>query len=253
MTIAKVLDGRQRSAVALGDCRTVLGNMPPKSVDLIFGSPPYVEKGRRYPDSSTAQKWRIGEWVEWMQTVTLASLRVSRCWVLWVANGAVRAGRYQPACEGLVWELFKIGIPVERPCIWHKNAPPNRHGWFDNDWEFILAFKSPDVDTPYFNWEAITEPRDVVRVPVGGGHLGSQLAHDNETPFPEGLPDRFVPVCCPADGVVSDPFSGSGTTGAVALKRGRRFIGIENRESQVDLTRRRLREARSSGLSQKTS
>lgn len=47
---------------------------------------------------------------------------------------------------------------------------------------------------------------------------------------------------CPPGGVVLDPFCGSGTVGAVAKKHGRDFIGIDNRKSQVALTRQRVKE-----------
>lgn len=76
---------------------------------------------------------------------------------------------------------------------------------------------------------------------VGGGHLGSPLAHENEAPFPEELAEFFVRSFASENGIVCDPFSGSGTTGAVALKWGRRFIGCDLRQSQVDLTTRRLK------------
>lgn len=78
--------------------------------------------------------------------------------------------------------------------------------------------------------------------PGGGGHLGSEIAHENEAPFPERVPEWFVKSFCPLDGLVYDPFSGSGTTAAVALKHGRRFIGTDIRESQVALTGRRISE-----------
>ncbi|HZV03908.1 MAG TPA: site-specific DNA-methyltransferase [Gemmataceae bacterium] len=75
---------------------------------------------------------------------------------------------------------------------------------------------------------------------VGGSNLGSQLAHLNEAPFPEALAEFFVLSFCPPGGVVLDPFAGSGTTLAAAVKHGRRAPGIDIRGSQVELTRRRL-------------
>jgi hypothetical protein len=75
---------------------------------------------------------------------------------------------------------------------------------------------------------------------VGGGNMGDPLCHENEAPFPEELVEFFVRSFSPPDAVVCDLFSGSGTTGAVALRWGRRFKGCDLRASQVDLTRRRL-------------
>jgi DNA modification methylase len=87
---------------------------------------------------------------------------------------------------------------------------------------------------------AAYEASEVIPCKVGGGHMGSKLASKNEAPYPETLVEPFVRSFCPPDGIVADPFSGSGTTGSVALQWGRRFVGCDVRESQVDLTRRRL-------------
>ena len=70
--------------------------------------------------------------------------------------------------------------------------------------------------------------------------MGHSLAHENEAPFPESLVEPFVRCFCPPDGVVLDPFCGSGTTLAVALRLGRGAIGVDIRESQIELTKRRL-------------
>jgi len=83
---------------------------------------------------------------------------------------------------------------------------------------------------------------DYIHCAVGGGHMGEsgQFAADNEAPFPEDLPEFFVKSFCQPDGLVVDPFLGSGTTGAVAVRHGRRFAGCDIRQSQVDLATRRL-------------
>ena len=75
---------------------------------------------------------------------------------------------------------------------------------------------------------------------VGGGRMGDQFAHENEAPFPEDLPAFFVKSFCPPGGVVCDPFCGSGTVAKVAVVNGRLFVGCDVRQSQVDLTTRRL-------------
>lgn len=83
-------------------------------------------------------------------------------------------------------------------------------------------------------------PGNLVSLKVGGGHMGSPLAHENEAPFPEKLAAWFILSCCPPDGIVLDPFCGSGTTLRVAKDCGRQGIGIDIRESQCELTARRL-------------
>lgn len=88
----------------------------------------------------------------------------------------------------------------------------------------------------------LANPGNVVDCVVGGGLMGDPLAHENEAPFPEELAEFFIKSFCPPGGIVLDPFCGSGTTCAVAKKWGREYIGIDIRQSQVDLTNRRLAE-----------
>jgi hypothetical protein len=86
----------------------------------------------------------------------------------------------------------------------------------------------------------ISNPGNLIRARVGGGHLGHSLAHKNEAPMSLAVAERFVCWYCPPDGVVCDPFTGSGTTAHAAILHGRRFVGCDLRESQVSLTTRRL-------------
>ncbi len=87
---------------------------------------------------------------------------------------------------------------------------------------------------------ALANPGNVIAVNVGGGQMGNELCHQNEAPFPEALAEFFVRSFCPVGGKVLDPFSGSGTTGAVAVRWQRDFLGIDIRESQVALSRKRI-------------
>ncbi len=94
--------------------------------------------------------------------------------------------------------------------------------------------------------QLVGEPSDVQRHKVGGGLMGSKFAHENEAPFPLSLAEFFVKSFCPPDGTVLDPFCGSGTTLHAALLHGRKGIGIDVRDSQIDLTRRRLNDVEQS-------
>ena len=253
------------------DCLEWMRKQPDNSLDFVVGSPPYPEKGLRYKGRRTTLK--TADWVAWMLAVTTEAVRISSGWVLWVVNGAVKNGRYLPACEGLVWEWYKQGGWSDRSCIWHKNSLPTSRDWFVNDWEFVLAFKKPGSRAP-FNWKsvasppknntvrvfshrdsrgarmnpkrvlpnALARPRDVIRVTVGGGHLGHRLAHENEAPFPLRLAQHFVDVCSNPGDTVLDPFVGSGTTLHACANAGRKGIGLDVRASQIALSRKRLKD-----------
>jgi hypothetical protein len=94
------------------------------------------------------------------------------------------------------------------------------------------TYKPPDI----------SNPGNVIRARVGGGHMGSWDAHDGEAPFPEQIVEWFVRSLCPPGGRCLDPFSGSGTTASVAVRHNRRAIGADLRQSQCLLGRRRIAE-----------
>lgn len=105
--------------------------------------------------------------------------------------------------------------------------------------------KNGDVVTDPQGYEPPTKanPGNLVKCVVGGGVMGSKLAHENEAPYPLSLAERFVRSFCPPNGIVFDGFSGSGTTLHAALLHGRRVIAVDVRESQCDVMRRRAAEA----------
>jgi hypothetical protein len=86
------------------------------------------------------------------------------------------------------------------------------------------------------------ESSDVRSGSVGGGQIGDKIAHENEAPFPEWLAEFFVLSYCPPGGTVLDPFCGSGTTMAVAKRHRRGYIGVDLRQSQIELSKKRLAE-----------
>lgn len=284
-SLLEILNGSSGYHFRVSDALALVRSLPEQSVDLVFGSPPYVNKGDRYQGEQKPRKWKCDEWIEFMLGLTEAATRACRGDVIWVVNGNVKDSLYVPACEGLVWKWYESGRALERPCIWRKNPPCNRLNWYVNSWEYVLVFPNPDRER-HFDWETVAEnrkfksggqfrqrnnkgerklggqypqgekvrPRDVLHdlppaqpddmpyVTVGGGHMGSPLASQNEAPYPEKLVEYFVPVLSPAQGIVVDPFLGSGTTAKVALRHGRRFIGGDVRPSQVELAHQRMKE-----------
>jgi hypothetical protein len=105
------------------------------------------------------------------------------------------------------------------------------------------ALPSHKVVTEY-DPPVLANPGNVIKCNVGGGVMGNRLCHENEAPFPEKLAEFFIRSFCPPGGLVVDPFSGSGTTVCVAEQFGRRGLGYDIRESQVELGDRRLTDVR---------
>jgi hypothetical protein len=89
---------------------------------------------------------------------------------------------------------------------------------------------------------AKANPGNLIKTIVGGGVMGSKLAHENEAPFSESVAEFFVKSFSRPGGIVLDPFSGSGTTIVVARRLGRIGIGLDIRMNQCELALRRLAE-----------
>jgi hypothetical protein len=106
---------------------------------------------------------------------------------------------------------------------------------------FIQA-SLPDGTTEFQSYipPTLANPGNIIECVVGGGVMGSELCHINEAPYPEDLARFFVLSFCPPGGTVCDVFAGSGTTAAVAIEHGRNFTGCDLRQSQVDLSLRRV-------------
>ncbi len=271
-TIA-VLEGRSNWSAELADVLNFLRSLPSGSVDMVLGSPPYAAKAKRYHGLETPNL-SGEEWVAWMVEVFKESMRVCKGLVAFVVDASTKKFRWAATPILLAADLHRAGIHLRKPLAYVRNGVSGSGGpdWFRNNWEFVLCASHPgklpwsDVlacgqppkykrSGPFTNRRAngtrshraykppaIANPGNVIQCVVGGGRMGSHLSHDNEAPFPEKLVERMVLSFCPPGGITCDPFVGGGTTPAVCLQHGRRFVGCDNRVSQIDLTTRRVAE-----------
>ena len=299
-----------------GDCLEVLRNMPDRSVDLVFCSPPYVDC-RTY---GIDFRLKGQAWVDWCVERFMECLRVTSGLVAWVVQGRTRKFKYDATPALLIADLHRRGVNLRSPAIFHRVGIPGSGGpdWLRSDTEFIVCATPPgrlpwsdntacggeckygvggamsyrnqdgvrrnaktgrrlsggmvararepkavaflngempagsklhtkndgsEMRVQCYTPPILSNPGNVISCSVGGGRMGSKLAHENEAPFPLALASFFVKSFCKPGGVVLDPFCGSGTTGHAAIAHGRKFMGIDIRQSQVDLTKRRIDEA----------
>jgi hypothetical protein len=273
--------------------RRLVSAVPPgETFDLVFGSPPYALKLDRYatladrncPDACPSDP---DKWAAWMCDLTADLLARCTGFVIWVVDSPRACGSvYIPAVEMLTVALHRHpAICLRTPHVWHKNGPPGSPYYPGHDWEKVLV-----CDRRGFSKVNMAEighpakydsgpgrqrsdtggrktakagvkkgtparPRDVVRVTVGGGHMGRvnpatgkvDLADDrlatggSEAPFPWKLADWFVRGFSPPGGKVCDPFLGSGTTALASAMTGRDFVGCDVRDNQLRIARERLR------------
>lgn len=261
-----------------GDCLEILQTYSDKFFDLTFTSPPY-EDARTYGIDFA---YKGNEWVDWALPRFLECLRVTKGLVAWVVEGRTRNFTWSATPVLLMARLLERGVQLRKPPIFYRFGVWGSGGseWLRNDYEHIIcathgrlswadnrAMGQPPKykaggkptnrlqngarnTTPSKTWgnyvagdPAIKcNPGNVIKCNVGGGKMGSTLAHENEAPFPEVLAEFFIRSFCPPDGTVLDPFVGSGTTCAVAQRFGRNSVGIDIRQSQIELSQRRIAE-----------
>lgn len=271
------------------DAQSFLADLPDKSVDLVVFSPPYALKTGRYRDMPanhyTPETAR--GWIDWMAVILYDCCRVSRGMVFCVVDSPrdKKTGRYIPVVEGLQWKLHDddLHLAIRTPHVWHKNGPPGGPHYPGHDYEIVVSCHHPDIE-PFYDPSAIghsakydsgpgrqrksdgsrslakqgckkgtlSRPRDVVRVTVGGGHMGrkgangkevradGKLATAGEAPYPVALPHYFIRGWSRPGDTVCDPFGGTGTTAVAAKQLGRNFIGSEIRQSQILIAGQRI-------------
>lgn len=131
------------------------------------------------------------------------------------------------------------GMQGRRPDGKHKTGSRPSHATADKLHTKTKTDGSMEVQG--YSVPVLANPGNVIRCKVGGGLMGSPLAHENEAPFPETLVEFFMRSYCPPEGTAFDPFAGSGTVLAVAKRTGRNAEGCDIRADQCDLVRRRLK------------
>lgn len=261
----------KRNLVLQGDCLGHLQAMRKNSVNLVFCSPPYEDARKK------AGNLKGSDWIIWAIDRFEECLRISKGLVAWVVQGRTRNHEWSGTPQILMHYLTDRGAFFRQPLIFHRAGIPGSGGkdWLRNDYDFIIcatSFRGPlpwsdntamghppkyppggppshrkkdgsRVDRKAYKPPKIANPGNVISGSVGRGHMGSLLAHECSAPFPEYLAEFFIKSFCRPGGIVLDPFSGSGTTAAVATKTGRRFVAIDNDPDMVKLTRKRVTEA----------
>lgn len=244
--------------IIMGDAREVLASIPDGSVDLVFADPPYnlqLEGELKRPDNSRVD----GVEEEWDRFSSFAAYdEFTRAWL----KGAKRV--LKPS--GSLWvigsyhNIFRVGSILQdlgfwilNDIIWRKTNPmPNFRGTrFTNAHETLIwAARDPHQKKYTFNYNAMKALNDDLQMRsdwslplcTGGERLKkSDGAKAHPTQKPEALLHRVILSSSRPGDVVLDPFFGTGTTGAVAKRLARHYIGIEQDKTYVDMALRRLR------------
>ncbi len=243
--------------IIAGDCIEEMARLPPECADLVFADPPYnlqLESSLSRPDQSLVDgvddDWdKFASFSDydnftraWLASVRRVMKKDATIFVIGSYHNIFRAGSI----------LQDLGFWILNDIIWRKANPmPNFRGRrFTNAHETLIwAAKSARAKNYCFNYELLKAGNEDCQVrsdwflPICTGPerlKDSSGRKVHPTQKPEALLSRILLAASNQGDVVLDPFFGSGTTGAVAKRLGRSFIGIERDASFVRAARARI-------------
>ena len=247
----------ETNRILIGDCIAEMAKLPAESVDLVFADPPYnlqLQGDLKRPDDSRVDAvddaWdkfsSFSAYDDFTRAWLIACRRVMKrnatLWVIGSYHNIFRVGAI----------LQDVGFWILNDVVWRKSNPmPNFRGRrFTNAHETLIwAAREPDGRGYTFNYEALKAGNDDVQVRsdwtialcTGEERLkGANGKKLHPTQKPETLLARVILASSRPDDVVLDPFCGSGTTGAVAKRLARRFIGIERERAYAAAAQTRI-------------
>jgi len=239
-----------------GDCIAEMGRLPDKSVDMIFADPPYNLQlgGDLFRPEGSRVDAVDDEWDkfdslaayddftrEWLQEARRILKDNGTIWVIGSYHNIYRVGALLQDAE--FWILNDI--------VWRKSNPmPNFRGTrFTNAHETLIWCAKDEKARYTFNYRAMKALNDDLQMrsdwvlPICSGAervKGDDGSKAHPTQKPEALLYRILLACTKPGDVVLDPFFGTGTTGAVARRLGRRWIGVEREDQYVKVARERI-------------
>jgi modification methylase len=246
---------RHDGEVLVGDCIELMDAMPAASVDLVFADPPYnLQLGGELLRPNNSRVDGVEE--AWDCFAGFADYdRFTRAWL--------EAARRLLKPEGALWvigsyhNIYRVGALLQdlgfwilNDIVWRKTNPmPNFRGRrFTNAHETLLWCARSQSARYTFNYEAMKALNEELQMrsdwllPLCGGpeRLKRDGRKAHPTQKPEALLHRVLLASTRPGDLVLDPFFGTGTTGAVAKRLGRRFIGIEREADYARLARERI-------------
>lgn len=236
-----------------GDCINILDDIEEISIDMIFADPPYflsnggitcksgkisnVDKGEWDKVNSFEEKYKFNK--EW----------ISKCKRVLKDNGTIWISGTIHNIYVVGFVLEELGFKILNNITWQKtNPPPNMScRYFTHSTETILwARKECKNNSHFYNYKLMKEINDnkqMKDVWTSSAISRKEKVHGNHpTQKPEWLLERIILASTEENSVVLDPFNGSGTTGIISKKLGRRYIGIEIEEDYLDITKLRLKD-----------
>jgi modification methylase len=237
------------------DCVAAMRSLPASSVDMIFADPPYnLQLGGELFRPEGSRVDAVDD--DWDKFETFGDYDAfTRAWL------AEARRLLKP--DGTLWvigsyhNIFRVGAALQdagywilNDIVWRKSNPmPNFRGTrFTNAHETLIWASRSESSRYTFNYRAMKALNDelqmrsdwVLPICSGGERMKTEGVKAHPTQKPESLLYRVLLACTNPGDVVLDPFFGTGTTGAVARRLGREWIGIERESRYVAVARERI-------------
>jgi len=229
-----------------GDCLEVLKSIPDKSVDQIFADPPYNLSGKNNLTCKSGKRVNCnkGEWDIITDIDEFNSNWITECMRVLKDTGTIWISGTLHNHPSIGFILKNKGHWIINDIVWFKrNAPPQlQPNRLAPSTELIwLASKTKKY---YFNYKKAKE--------INGGKQMRNLwditakRHITKHPTekPEDLLERIILLGSKEGDLILDPFMGSGTTGVVAKRLNRKFIGIEVADNFFDMAKERIQDTK---------
>jgi len=245
----------------LGDSIELLKKINENSIDMIFADPPYflsnggitcmsgrmvsVDKGEWDKSNGLEENFKFN--LDWLRECRRILKKDGTIWISGTSHIIYSIG----------YAMQVLGYKILNDIIWYKrNAPPNLScRYFTHSTEIILWAAKSKRSKHYFNYKQMKElnenkqmrsiwniedidPENVWEVSAPGKKEKEFGKHPTQKP--EGLLKRIVLASTRKGDIILDPFNGSGTTGIMAYKLDRRYIGIDNNRDFLNLTIKRF-------------
>jgi len=244
------------NSVHVGDCVAQLRKMPDASVDLVFADPPYnlqLDGDLLRPNNSVVdgvhQAW--DKFASFADYDAFCRAWLGECRRVLKPDGAIWViGSYHNIFR-LGAQLQDLGFWIQNDIVWRKTNPmPNFRGKrFTNAHETLIWAGRDEHARVTFNYEALKCANDDLQMrsdwlfPICSGPerlKGTDGRKAHPTQKPEALLYRILQATTQPGDVVLDPFFGTGTTGAVAKRLGRHWIGLERDKGYAKEATRRI-------------
>ena len=237
-----------------GDCIKILDNIEKDSVDMIFADPPYfLSSGGITCKSGKIAKVDKGDWdktVDFKEKYEFNKSWISKCKEVLTDNGTIWISGTVHNIYVIGFVLEELGFKIINNITWQKtNPPPNMScRYFTHSTETILwAKKNIKKSKHTYNYELMKKFNDNKQMKdVWSSSTTPKKEKEfgkHPTQKPEWLLERILLASTNEGDTVLDPFNGSGTTGVMCKKLGRKYIGIDISAEYLNISKQRIENA----------